>query len=149
MHILQTRNYSQKFNKVSQISVDARMLKICLAKLHSLCYFMIADYIYMCVFNGSISVLINIFTLLPSASWAVSYIYICIYIYMYICIYMHIYNIYMYMYICIYMHIYNIYTYICIYMYIYIHIYYIYIYIYTTKLYSPFLWMGCNCLKAI
>ena len=39
---------SIKFNK---FSVVARMLKICPRKLHSLCYFMIADYIYIYIYR--------------------------------------------------------------------------------------------------
>ena len=103
------------------------MLKICLAKLHSLCYFMITDYIYICVcvFNESISVLINIFTLLPSASWALSYIYA--YIYIYICIYV---------YICIYIIYVHIYTYI------------LYIYLYTQQNFmAPFCWWGATASR--
>ena len=80
------------------------MLKTCLSKLHSLCYFMIADYIYDIL----------------------SYILYTIY-YTYILIYIH--------------NIHNIHTFIYIYIYI-----YIYTYIY---LYCPFLWVGCNSLKAL
>ena len=57
MHNLKTIQTPKAIKVRTKLSVDIRMLKTCLSKLHNLCYFMIAQYIYkknfMDLFHGS------------------------------------------------------------------------------------------------
>ena len=46
MSVLNTFQYKQLEFLAAQLSVDAKMLKTCLSKLHNLCYFMIAHFIH-------------------------------------------------------------------------------------------------------
>ena len=46
MSVLNTFQYKQLEFLAAQLSVDAKMLKTCLSKLHNLCYFRIAHFIH-------------------------------------------------------------------------------------------------------